>query len=293
MDPGTLALMLTALKFVGEEAAKAGVGEAAKGAMHKFAGLVRAKLKGRPLGEQVLDQYVRDPETWKAPMRKELLESGAVNDPEIATAAQQVVTLIGKQNIALGKNVVQAERTGDVFQIDQVHVGQHAEGISDFFMSLNTYREVLRPDLERDFEIKFPGEDRLLTFLHRGWEEVYITHQGRRKRVVIGEHGRVDNVPVIRPKLSEATKRLLVASYRVTDGRFAQAIKWHKREGTLTISGETATGAEGRASYQELMDNDLAEHESEAILRLTSKGAARARELAEQEPPTQRWTGPV
>lgn len=283
MDPATLALILTALKFAGEEAAKAGVGEAAKGALGKLTGLVRAKLKGRPTGELVLDQYTSDPATWEAPMRKELAESGAVDDPEIKEAAQQVVTLIGKQNIAVGKNVVQADRTGDVIQIDQVHLTQPSGGIVDFFMSLNTYREVLRSDLERDFEIKFPGEDRLLTFLHRGWAEVYITHQGRKRRVVIGEHGRVDNIPVIRPKLSEAAKRLLVASYRVTSGRLARAIKWNKSEGALSIAGVTVMGAEGRKSYEELTENGLVRHESEAILRLTSKGESRAREQADQD----------
>lgn len=284
MDPGTLALILTALKFVGEEAAKAGVGEAAKGAIHKFAGLVRAKLKGRPLGEQVLLQYASDPETWEAPMRKELVESGAVDDPGIAAAAQQVVMLIGQQNIVFGKNVAVGQQLsvghlGDQITFSIEQPTQPPGDGGDYFVSGPAFEREHKPELEPRFEVKLPREGEEFAFLRRGWREISVTHRGRKKRLVVGQPGQINSIPVIRKRLSEKAKRLLVAAHRVTNPRFADSIKWHGSDGTFTISGETATGPERRQVYEELMRDGLVRHESEVILRLTEEGRLRAEEL--------------
>lgn len=149
----------------------------------------------------------------------------------------------------------------------------------DYIVSGRTFDRELKPELERGYEVKLPREGEEFAFLQRGWQETYVTHRGQMKRVVVGASGQINAVPVIRRRLREKAKKLPVAAHRVTSERFADSIKWHKTDGTIGISGEEATGAEGRRVYEELIRDGLVRDESGALLRLTEEGRRRAEEL--------------
>ncbi|MBP0012584.1 MAG: hypothetical protein J7540_02330, partial [Roseofilum sp. SID2] len=53
--------------------------------------LIKRKFAGEPKAEMVLEEHESDPETYKAPLQKKLLEAGADRDREILAAAQKLL----------------------------------------------------------------------------------------------------------------------------------------------------------------------------------------------------------
>jgi len=85
MEP--LALIMAALVAGAAKAA----GDAAPDAYQGLKALIKRKFAGEPKAEMVLEEHESDPETYKAPLQKKLLEAGADRDREILAAAQKLL----------------------------------------------------------------------------------------------------------------------------------------------------------------------------------------------------------
>jgi len=124
MDPVTLIVAaLTA-------GATAGAGEAATAAVRDaYNGMKRrltARFSGRPAAEVALAEHETDPETWQAPLAKQLVETGAVADRDLLAAAQQLMALLDETGSRAGKYTV------DLRGAQGVQVGDHTRQINTF-----------------------------------------------------------------------------------------------------------------------------------------------------------------
>jgi hypothetical protein len=95
MDP--LALIGAALLAGATAAAQGAAGQAANDAYNGLKALIKRKLAGNPEAEMVLTQYEQDPDVWAKPMTQKLDQTGAAQDPEIQTAAQQLLDQLKAQ----------------------------------------------------------------------------------------------------------------------------------------------------------------------------------------------------
>lgn len=107
MDPITL--ILTALVAGTAKAAGDAVPDAYKG----LKALIQQKLAGKPVAEAMLDEHEKDPETYAAPLKKNLLEAGIDQDEEILKAAQALLEQLEPEVPASGT----------------INIGQGAKGI--------------------------------------------------------------------------------------------------------------------------------------------------------------------
>lgn len=85
MDP--VSMILSALATGAGKAATEVIPDAYKG----LKALVQRKFAGNSSAELMLAEYEKDPEASEALLKKKLEETGAVDDPEILKAAQQIV----------------------------------------------------------------------------------------------------------------------------------------------------------------------------------------------------------
>ena len=106
MDPITL--ILTALVAGTAKAAGDAVPDAYKG----LKALIQKKIAGKPVAEAMLDEHEKDPETYAAPLKKNLVEAGVDQDEEILKAAQALLEQL-KPEAASGT----------------INIGQGAKGI--------------------------------------------------------------------------------------------------------------------------------------------------------------------
>jgi len=107
VDPITL--ILTALVAGTAKAAGDAVPDAYKG----LKTLIQKKLAGKPAAEMVLAEHEKDPETYAAPLKKNLVEAGVDQDTEILKAAQELLEQLKPQEAAPGS----------------INIGQGAKGI--------------------------------------------------------------------------------------------------------------------------------------------------------------------
>jgi hypothetical protein len=104
MDPVTLIVMaLAAGASLGVKDVASSAVQDAYGALK---GLVGRRLAGRTAGELVLTKYEEAPQTWQAPLRAELAESGAGQDEALVHAAQELMSLVDAAGTRSGKYVV-------------------------------------------------------------------------------------------------------------------------------------------------------------------------------------------
>src|SRR5664280_2307950 len=103
--------------------AVAGVSETAttavKDAYKGLKNLVARRLAGRPAAEVALAEHEQDPETWGAPLGKELTQAGATTDPEVVEAAKKLMALVDPEGSTAGKYKV------DLRGAQGVQVGDH------------------------------------------------------------------------------------------------------------------------------------------------------------------------
>jgi hypothetical protein len=85
MDPITI--ILAALVAGTAKAAGDAVPDAYKG----LKALIQKKLAGKPVAEVMLEEHEKDPETYAAPLKKNLVEAGVAEDEEILKAAQELL----------------------------------------------------------------------------------------------------------------------------------------------------------------------------------------------------------
>jgi hypothetical protein len=119
MDPITI--ILTALVTGTAKAAGDAVPDAYKG----LKALIQKKFSGKPAAEMVLDEHEKDPETYAAPLKKNLLEAGADKDKEILKAAKDLLDQLKSQEPASGT----------------VNIGQGAKGVVGYNVSNNTINQ--------------------------------------------------------------------------------------------------------------------------------------------------------
>lgn len=117
MDPITI--ILTALVTGAANAA----GEAVPDAYKALKAMIQKKLAGKPVAEAMLAEHEQDPETYAAPLKKNLLEAGVAQDAEILRAAEAVLKQrqpAGAINIGqgakgiIGQTVMNATITGNI-----------------------------------------------------------------------------------------------------------------------------------------------------------------------------------
>ncbi|MBD2095943.1 hypothetical protein H6F90_12370 [Trichocoleus sp. FACHB-591] len=91
MDPITI--ILAALVAGAGKAA----GDAAPDAYKGLKALIQKKFAGKPVAEAMLEEHEKDPETYAAPLKKNLVEAGADEDEEILKAAQELLNQVKEQ----------------------------------------------------------------------------------------------------------------------------------------------------------------------------------------------------
>lgn len=107
MDPITL--ILAALVAGTAKAAGDAVPDAYKG----LKALIQKKFAGKPVAEAMLEEHEKDPETYAAPLKKNLVEAGVDQDAEILKAAQALLEQLKSESSAPGT----------------INIGQGAKGI--------------------------------------------------------------------------------------------------------------------------------------------------------------------
>lgn len=72
--------------------------------------LIKRKFAGEPKAEVVLEEHEKDPEAYKVPLTKKLVEAGADKDEEIIKKAQELLKLANPQEAAQGRYNIKAEQ---------------------------------------------------------------------------------------------------------------------------------------------------------------------------------------
>jgi hypothetical protein len=117
MDPITL--VLTALSAGAAAAAKDTVSQAIKDAYSGLKSMITNHFKGSKQAETTLDEFEKDPDTWRKPLEKTIAETRIGDDPDVIVSAQKVLQLVHPEQHAQGKfNVqttgpVQGQQIGD------------------------------------------------------------------------------------------------------------------------------------------------------------------------------------
>jgi hypothetical protein len=117
MDP--LTLVVTALAA----GATTGAGQAATTAVtdayQALKQLVVRRFTGKPAAEVALAEHEAAPEVWRAPLAKQLTETGAAADSAVIEAARQLLTLLDADGARAGKYTV------DASDAQGVQIGDH------------------------------------------------------------------------------------------------------------------------------------------------------------------------
>jgi RIP homotypic interaction motif len=124
MDPVTL--ILTALGT----GAMVGAGDTAatliKDTYQGLKDLVSARFSGKKSAEVALAEHETDPETWQAPLAKELRQTGVDTDPTVIAAAQQLMALLDEAGTNSGKYTI------DLRGAQGIQVGDHNQQLNKF-----------------------------------------------------------------------------------------------------------------------------------------------------------------
>lgn len=119
-------LILTALGTGAAGGGQALVTDAIKDSYAGLKALIQRKFASKLNAELALKEYENDPATWKAPLKKALIEEQVDQDQNVIEAAQKMLSLLRNQQICIGKYTVQIE--GNVYgyaQGDNQQVHMH------------------------------------------------------------------------------------------------------------------------------------------------------------------------
>jgi len=109
MEPVTL--ILSALVAGAAKAATDAVPDAYNG----LKALIKKKFEGKPAAQMVLEEHEKDPETYEAPLKKNLIETGIDKDKAIIEKAQELMKALAPQGAAAGSYNVSV--AGDVYGV--------------------------------------------------------------------------------------------------------------------------------------------------------------------------------
>jgi hypothetical protein len=112
MDPVTL--IVTALAAGAASALQDDAKGVVGAALTRLRALVKKRLSGQPGAEVVLAKHERKPELYAEPLADELTESGAGEDAELVSAAQDLMKLVDAGGAAAGKYVVSVRDSSGV-----------------------------------------------------------------------------------------------------------------------------------------------------------------------------------
>jgi len=124
MDPVTL--IVTALAAGAASALQDDAKGAVKTALARLRALVKKRLSARPAGEIVLAQHEQAPDVYDKPLEHELTQSGAAADPELISAAQELMKLLDARGAAAGKYTVAVQNSSGL------QVGDHNTQVNHF-----------------------------------------------------------------------------------------------------------------------------------------------------------------
>ncbi|MEV7475257.1 hypothetical protein AB0N33_16275 [Pseudarthrobacter oxydans] len=121
MDPVSV---IVAALVAGAVKSTEGVAEQSlKDAYEGLKSLVRRFFKDRPAAEVVLQEHENDPETYRAPLAKQLQESGAAQDSQVLEEAQKLLALADPEGT---RNAVY--NVGSITAHDSSVAAAHIEG---------------------------------------------------------------------------------------------------------------------------------------------------------------------
>jgi hypothetical protein len=124
MDPITL--IVTALAAGAASAMQDDAKSAVKTAFERLRHLVKKRFASPDNGEFMLEKHASAPDIWQAPLRQELVSSGAASDSELIEAAQRLLELVDPQGTGARKYVVTIENSAGV------QVGDHNSQVNHF-----------------------------------------------------------------------------------------------------------------------------------------------------------------
>jgi hypothetical protein len=104
MDP--ISVILTAIVAGASAALQDGATAAVKDAYSRLRSLLKRRLNGRTTAQAAADEYVHQPEVWRAPLESALAETGAGGDEELVRAAQAVMAQVDPDGTRAGKYTV-------------------------------------------------------------------------------------------------------------------------------------------------------------------------------------------
>lgn len=105
-----VALILTALATGIAAGTTSGLTDAASTAIKQAYEALKTRIKasfaGKPGAEESLEEHEKDPDGWKAPLKKYLTEVKANEDPEIEKLVKQILDI--QQNAGSGTSIAHA-----------------------------------------------------------------------------------------------------------------------------------------------------------------------------------------
>jgi hypothetical protein len=124
MDPVTL--IVAALAAGAASGASETATTAIRDAYQGLKRLVSARFASRNSAEVALAEHETDPDTWEAPLARELHTTGADGDPAVIEAAQRLLTLLDSDGARAGKYTV------DVRGAQGVQIGDNNRQFNQF-----------------------------------------------------------------------------------------------------------------------------------------------------------------
>jgi len=124
MDPITI--ILSALVA---GTAKA-VGDVAPDAYKALKALVKKKLAGKPVAEVMLEEHEKDPETYAAPLKKNLVEAGVDKDEEILKVAQELLKQVNPEASTAAKYKTEFQAEVNAAQIGDQNKQENKFGVA-------------------------------------------------------------------------------------------------------------------------------------------------------------------
>jgi hypothetical protein len=128
MDPVTL--IVTALAAGAASALQGDAKGSVKAALARLRALAGGRLSARPAGQVVLAQHEQAPDVYAKPLEYELAQSGAAADPELVSAARELMRLLDARGAQAGKYNVAVHGSSGVQVGDNNTQVNHFGGIS-------------------------------------------------------------------------------------------------------------------------------------------------------------------
>ena len=110
MEPVTF--ILSTLGAGAAAAAKETTAQAVKDTYAGLKELIKQRFAGKPVAQTALAQYEEDPETWEAPLKKELEKTAAAQDQDVLAAAARLEQLLATSGVSVVASGVRSVAVG-------------------------------------------------------------------------------------------------------------------------------------------------------------------------------------